>query len=93
MVRTFSVVQCDGRMGYLTTTFAIALWPDPFQSPEPDSLSEMEESTFTKSTHFGKDVRLPLPIKGMYPLLDLITEHGSSGLGELPFFTSVVPVS
>ena len=80
-------------MGYLTTTFAIALWPDPSQSPEPDILSEMVESASTKSIHFGKDVRLPLPIKGMYPLLDLIPEHGSSGLGEFPRFTSVGPVS
>jgi hypothetical protein len=47
------------------------------QTPEPDSLSDMES---TKSAHLGKD--LSLPVKGMYLLLDLITEQGSSGLGN-----------
>jgi hypothetical protein len=86
--KNLSVVQCAGRIGHLTTTFVIA-WPDPSQSPEPDhhGLSEVEP-TSKESTHFGKDLRLSLPVKGMYPLLDLITEHGSSGLGELPFHLS-----
>ncbi|KAI9450271.1 hypothetical protein BJY52DRAFT_1227294 [Lactarius psammicola] len=47
------------------------------QTPEPDSLSEVES---TQSAHLGNDLSPSLPIKGMYPLLDLITEQGSSGL-------------
>ncbi|KAH9017733.1 hypothetical protein EDB84DRAFT_1422808 [Lactarius hengduanensis] len=40
-----------------------------------DSLSEVES---TNSAQLGED--LSLAVKGMYPLLDLITEQGSSGL-------------
>jgi len=47
----------------------------PPQTPEPDSLSEVE---FTESAQVGED--LSLPVKGMHRLLDLITERGSSGL-------------
>ncbi|KAH9059751.1 hypothetical protein EDB87DRAFT_1577415 [Lactarius vividus] len=45
------------------------------QTPKLDSLSEMESTT---SAQLGED--LSLAVKGMYPLLDLITEQGSSGL-------------
>ncbi|KAH9039435.1 hypothetical protein EDB83DRAFT_2524354 [Lactarius deliciosus] len=45
------------------------------QTPEPNSLGEVQS---TKSAHLGKDPSLP--VKGTYPLLDLITEQGSSGL-------------
>jgi hypothetical protein len=46
------------------------------QTPEPDSCSEVES---TESVQVGED--LPLS-KWMYHLLDLITEKGSSGLGN-----------
>ncbi|KAH9029437.1 hypothetical protein EDB85DRAFT_1531855 [Lactarius pseudohatsudake] len=56
--------------------------PDPVdaghylpQDSEPDRPSEVQ---FTESAHLSKD--LSLPVNGMYPLLDLITEQGSSGL-------------
>jgi len=55
------------------------------QTPEPDSPSEAES---TKSAHIDNDPSLP--VKGMYPLLDLITEQGSSGLGNPVFFISAI---
>lgn len=45
------------------------------QTPKLDSLSEAES---TNSAQLEED--LSLAVKGMYPLLDLITEQGSSGL-------------
>ncbi|KAH9039441.1 hypothetical protein EDB83DRAFT_1717346 [Lactarius deliciosus] len=45
------------------------------QTPKLDSLSEVES---TNSAQLRED--LSLSVKGMYPLLDLITEQGSSGL-------------
>ncbi|KAH9029428.1 hypothetical protein EDB85DRAFT_2290881 [Lactarius pseudohatsudake] len=45
------------------------------QTPEPNSLGEVQS---TESAHIGKDPSLP--VEGMYPLLDSITEQGSSGL-------------
>ncbi|KAH9047175.1 hypothetical protein EDB84DRAFT_1621261 [Lactarius hengduanensis] len=45
------------------------------QTSEPNSLGEVQS---TESAHLGKDPSLP--VEGMYPLLDLITEQGSSGL-------------
>ena len=65
--------------GNLLGTF-VTVGPYQPQTPEPDSISEVES---TKSDHLGKV--LSLPVKGMYPLLDLITEQGSSGLGS-PFY-------
>ncbi len=41
--------------------------------------NNLNDVVSTKSAHLGKD--LSLSVKGMYPLLDLITEQGSSGLG------------
>ncbi|KAH8977863.1 hypothetical protein EDB86DRAFT_2816692 [Lactarius hatsudake] len=61
---------CEG----LLTTFVTAGRYQP-QTPEPERLSEVQS---TESTHPGKD--LSRPVHGMYPLLDLITEQGSSGL-------------
>ncbi|KAI9455069.1 hypothetical protein BJY52DRAFT_1122205 [Lactarius psammicola] len=63
-------------MGDLSATFVTAgrYWPE---TPEHDSLGEVES---TKSAHLGKDQSPSLPVKGMYPLLDLITEKGSGGL-------------
>ncbi|KAH9010017.1 hypothetical protein EDB84DRAFT_1570859 [Lactarius hengduanensis] len=45
------------------------------QTPEPDRLSEVQS---TKSAHPSENTSLP--VNGMYPLLDLITEQGSNGL-------------
>ncbi|KAH9059753.1 hypothetical protein EDB87DRAFT_736822 [Lactarius vividus] len=45
------------------------------QTPKLDSLSEVGS---TNSAQLGED--LSLAVRGMYPLLDLITEQGSSGL-------------
>ncbi|KAH9171590.1 hypothetical protein EDB89DRAFT_2177277 [Lactarius sanguifluus] len=47
------------------------------QTPEPNSLGEVQSA---ESAHLGKDPSLP--VEGMYPVLDLITEQGSSGLGN-----------
>ncbi|KAI9455142.1 hypothetical protein BJY52DRAFT_1122187 [Lactarius psammicola] len=63
-------------MGDLSATFVTAGRYRP-KTPEHDSLGEVES---TKSAHLGKDQSPSLPVKGMYPLLDLITEKGSSGL-------------
>ena len=71
-------------MGDLLATFVTAGRSQP-QTPEPDSLSEVES---TESVQIDND--LSLPVKGMYPLLDLITEQGSSGLGDAVFFISVI---
>ncbi|KAH9029436.1 hypothetical protein EDB85DRAFT_2251894, partial [Lactarius pseudohatsudake] len=53
------------------------------QTPEPNSLSEVRSM---ESAHLGKDPSLQ--VEGMYPLLDLITEQGSSGLGNPCFYIS-----
>ncbi len=66
-------------MGDLLATFVTA-WRFQPQTPEPDSLSEVQS---TNSAQLGED--LSLAVKGMYPLLDLITEQGSSGLGNPVF--------
>jgi hypothetical protein len=67
-------------MEILLRTFVTAERYQP-QTPESDSLSEVESTT---SADLGKN--LSFPVKGMYPLLDLITEQGSSGLGN-PIFS------
>ena len=90
MVRTSTVAQYAACMGDLPSTLVVAEHYFPPQSPEPDSLSEAE-STSTKSAHFEKDFRPSLPVKGMYPLLDLITEQGSSGLGKPQSFSCRLP--
>ncbi|KAH9171591.1 hypothetical protein EDB89DRAFT_1852099 [Lactarius sanguifluus] len=63
-------------MGDLFVTFA-TVGPYQPQIPKLDNhnLSEVES---TNSAQLGED--LSLAVKGMYPLLDLITEQGSSGL-------------
>ncbi|KAH9059755.1 hypothetical protein EDB87DRAFT_1577417 [Lactarius vividus] len=45
------------------------------QTPEPNSLRDVLSK---ESAHLGKDPSLP--VEGMYPRLELITEQGSSGL-------------
>ena len=51
------------------------------QSPEHDTISEAGSvATNPAPSELVKDKSLP--VKGMYPLLDLITEQGSSGLGK-----------
>ena len=62
-------------MGDLLATFVTA-WRFQPQTPEPDSLNEVQSA---ESAH------LSLRVEGMYPLLDLITEQGSSGLGNPVF--------
>jgi hypothetical protein len=55
------------------------------QSPEHDTISEVGSvSTNPAPSEPEKDPSLP--VKGMYPLLDLISEQGSSGLGKSCFF-------
>ena len=49
---------------------------DRTRTPDPDRLRSDGQS----SDSARKD--LYRPVKGMYPLLDLITEQGSSGLGN-----------
>jgi hypothetical protein len=71
------VLYCALLVWEIHVTFVAA----GLQTPEPDSLSDVES---TKSAHPAKD--RSLPVKGMYPLLDLITEQGSSGLGN-PIFS------
>ena len=66
-------------MGDLLATFVTA-GRYQLQTPEPDSLSEAES---TESAQVAND--LSLPVKGMYRLLNLITEQGSSGLGDTVF--------
>jgi hypothetical protein len=66
-------------MEYLLATFVTAGRYQP-QTPELDSLGEVES---TDSAQVVKDPSLP--VKGMYRLLDLITEQGSSGLGNPVF--------
>ncbi|KAH9039442.1 hypothetical protein EDB83DRAFT_2228401 [Lactarius deliciosus] len=61
-------------MGDLFATFVTAGRYQP-QTPEHDSIGKVGS---TEPTHRGKD--LSLSVKGVYPLLDLITEQGSSGL-------------
>ena len=73
-------------MRYLLATFVTVGRYQP-QTPEPDNLSEMES---TESAQVDND--LSLPMKRMYRLLDLITEQGSSGLGDAIFFISVIPI-
>jgi hypothetical protein len=68
----------------LTTAVFVTAGHYQPQNPEPDSPSDVES---TESAHLGKD--LSQPVKRMYPLLDLITEQGSSGLGKL--FISDIP--
>ena len=82
MVRAFAV-RCQFERDLLAT-FVTARRYQP-HTPEPDSISEVES---TKSDHLGKV--LSLPVKGMYPLLDLITEQGSSGLGSPFIYISVI---
>ena len=68
--------QYAARVGDLLTTLATA---GPYQprTLEPDRLGEVPS---TESAHLGKG--LSRPVNGMYPILDLITEQGSSGLGS-----------
>ncbi|KAH9029442.1 hypothetical protein EDB85DRAFT_1532125 [Lactarius pseudohatsudake] len=47
------------------------------QTSESDGLSDIQTQ---KSAYSVSCTNQPCPVKGMYPLLDLITEHGSSGL-------------
>ncbi len=69
-----STLRCLCRR--LNTTFVTDGRYQP-QTPEPDRPSEVQS---TESPHHSKD--LSRPVNGMYPLLDLITEQGSSGLGN-----------
>ncbi len=62
-------------MGDLLATF-VTVGRDQPQTPEPDSLNEVQSA---ESAH------LSLRVEGMYPLLDLITEQSSSGLGNPVF--------
>jgi hypothetical protein len=58
------------------------------QSPEHDDLSEVGSVATNPAPSLAPsqpEKDLSLPVKGMYPLLDLITEQGSSGLGKYPF--------
>ncbi|KAH9171589.1 hypothetical protein EDB89DRAFT_1906868 [Lactarius sanguifluus] len=50
------------------------------QTPEPDSISEVQSTLESTAELAQPRDDLSLAIKGMYPLLDLITEQGSSGL-------------
>src|SRR6266571_6915350 len=78
MVRASTVRCLCGRFTVLTT-FATAGRPRRYQTPEPDRLNEVES---TESAQLSKDPSLSRPVNGMYPLFDLITEQGSSGLGD-----------
>ena len=77
MVRAFAV-RCLFERD-LFATFVTARRYQP-HTPEPDSMSEVET---IESAQVGNDPSLP--VKGMYRLLDLITEQGSSGLGNAFF--------
>ena len=48
---------------------------DPPHTPVPDGLDGAKSMASDRKNH-------SLPVNGMYPLLDLITEQGSSGLGN-----------
>ena len=54
-------------------------------------VNNLDDVGSTKSAHLAKD--LSLSVKGMYPLLDLITEQGSSGLGITDCLLSFIPTS
>jgi len=47
------------------------------QTSETDGLGEIQ---FPKSAYPSSHTNQPCPVKGMYPLLDLVTEQGGSGL-------------
>ncbi|KAI9455150.1 hypothetical protein BJY52DRAFT_1224767 [Lactarius psammicola] len=47
------------------------------QTSEPDGFTDIQSP---KSAYPSISMNQPCPVKGMYPLLDLITEQGSSGL-------------
>ena len=86
MVRasTVACVQCVACIGDLPTT-SVTVGYRP-QSPERDTISEVGSVATDPAP--SQPVKDPtLPIKGMYPLLDLITEQGSSGLGKSLFFS------
>jgi hypothetical protein len=70
----------------LTTLAFVTVGHYQLQNPEPDNPGDVES---TESAHLGKD--LSHPVKRMYPLLDLITEQGSSGLGNLFISATVYP--
>src|ERR1700677_804582 len=92
MVRTSTVarVQCAVCIGDLPPTF-VTVGSYRSQSPEHDNLSEVG-SVATNLAPSQPEKDPSLPVKGMYPLLDLITEQGSSGLGKSRFcFVSLEP--
>src|SRR6266404_5715944 len=72
---------------YLLASLVTARRSRP-QIPEPDRLGEVKPS---ESAHLVKDQNLYRPVNGMYPLLDLITEQGSSGLGNFCSLYSIMP--
>lgn len=86
MVRASTVarVQCAACISDLPSTF-VTVGPFRPQSPEHDTISEAGSVATNPAP--SQPVKDPsLPVKGMYPLLDLITEQGSSGLGKSRFF-------
>ncbi|KAI9455080.1 hypothetical protein BJY52DRAFT_1151944 [Lactarius psammicola] len=60
----------------LLSAFVLARYYQP-QTSEPDGFSDKQSP---KSAYPSISMNQPCPVKGMYPLLDLITEQGSSGL-------------
>jgi hypothetical protein len=95
MVRasTVACVQCAACIGDL---FAIFMTVGSYraQSPEHDDLSEVGSVATNPAPSLAPsqpEKDLSLPVKGMYPLLDLITEQGSSGLGKYIGFASLEP--
>ncbi|KAH9059756.1 hypothetical protein EDB87DRAFT_1562790 [Lactarius vividus] len=76
MVRAFAACCLYGD---LLAAF-VAVEPYQPQTPEPDALSEVQSTLESTAELAQPRDDLSLSIKGMYPLLDLITEQGSSGL-------------
>ncbi len=72
-------------MGYLLSAFVLAGHYQP-QTSESDGLDDIQSP---KSAYPSSWMNQPCPVKGMYPLLDLITEKGSSGLGNR-FLLSII---
>ena len=69
----------------LIPTFGTAGHDRP-QTPVPDGPDGVKPMTSDRKN-------LSLPINGMYPLLDVITEQGSSGLGDPCFLYQLRPRS
>jgi hypothetical protein len=84
---TVACLQCAACISDLLAIF-MTVGSYRAQSPEHDDLSEVGSVGTNPAPSLAPsqpEKELSLPVKGMYPLLDLITEQGSSGLGKYPF--------